>query len=152
MLWHLWSLGRTRASTSPNAVNPLPPSQDVSLLCSDVLISYYRAPSCTNRRSLSYQSHSIWHSGTDLISQHLVLTSVTPSRTDLAASRAIDSHHVSHQSPQHLVPISQHLAPISQHLVSISHHLVQTSHHLRSTILNRLRTILWRQRRWRQQR
>ena len=87
------------------------------MLCSDVLISYYRAPSCTNRRSLSYQSHSIWHSGTDLISRHLVLTSVTPSRTDLAASRAIDSHHVSHQSPQHLVPISQHLAPISQHLV-----------------------------------
>ena len=117
VLWHLWSLGRTRAGTSPNAVNPHPPSQDVSLLCSDVLISYYRAASCTNRRSLSYQSHSIWHSGTDLISQHLILTSVTASRTDLAASRAIDSHHVSHQSPQHLVPISQHLAPISQHLV-----------------------------------
>ena len=113
----VWSLGRTCAGTSPNAVTPHPPSQGVSLLCSDVLISYYRAPSCTNRRSLSYQSHSIWHSGTDLISQHLVLTSVTPSRTDLAASRAIDSHHVSHQSPQHLVPISQHLAPISQHLV-----------------------------------
>ena len=96
---------------------PPPPLPRCELLCSDVLISYYRAPSCTNRRSLSYQSHSIWHSGTDLISQHLILTSVTASRTDLAASRAIDSHHVSHQSPQHLVPISQHLAPISQHLV-----------------------------------
>ena len=113
----VWSLGRTCAGTSPNAVTPHPPSQDVSLLCSDVLISCCRAPSCTNRRSLSYQSHSIWHSGTDFISQHLVLTSVTPSRADLAASRAIYSHHVSHQSPQHLVPISQHLAPISQHLV-----------------------------------
>ena len=89
----VWSLGRTCAGTSPNAVTPHPPSQDVSLLCSDVLISYYRAPSCTNRRSLSYQSHSIWHSGTDLISQHLVLTSVTASRTDLAASRTI-SHHL----------------------------------------------------------
>ena len=105
---------------------PPPPLPRCELLCSDVLISYYRAPSCTNRRSLSYQSHSIWHSGTDLISQHLVLTSVTPSRTDLAASRAIDSHHVSHQSPQHLVPISQHLAPISQHLVP----LVPISHDL----------------------
>ena len=50
------------------------------------------------------------------VSQHtaLVLTShhLVPTLQHLVLSRTI-----SHQSPQHLVPISQHLAPISQHLV-----------------------------------
>ena len=59
------------------------------------------------------------------VSQHtaLVLTShhLVPTLQHLVLSRTI-----SHQSPQHLVPISQHLAPISQHLVP----LVPISHDL----------------------
>ena len=53
----------------------------------------------------------------------LVLTShhLVPTLQHLVLSRTI-----SHQSPQHLVPISQHLAPISQHLVP----LVPISHDL----------------------